>query len=86
MTEVIHRAKHISDDGKVSALCFKKPHAINLERESWTVRDNAVTCPKCLYLLNNIKRAEEFETVMKEINPSITFVDVTPIEKEDANG
>lgn len=47
MPKVVHRAAQVSDGGKVSALCFSKPRAIDLARESWTLRDDAVTCPAC---------------------------------------
>jgi hypothetical protein len=48
-----HYAKFINDKGEVSALCFKKPHAINLKIESWTNRKEAVTCEKCKAKLND---------------------------------
>jgi hypothetical protein len=44
----IHRAKLISDKGDVSPLCATKPRKLNLKVETWTNRDEAVTCPKCL--------------------------------------
>lgn len=48
---VYHRAKYIGPLG-VSALCYAKPHPINLsKRQSWTIRDEAVTCPRCKKLL-----------------------------------
>ena len=50
-TKVYHMANKIQAGGAVSALCFKKPQAINLMRSSWTIRPEAVTCPKCLKLL-----------------------------------
>jgi hypothetical protein len=49
--KIYHRAKHIRSDGAVSALCFKTPRKINLKRALWTIRDEAVTCRKCLKLL-----------------------------------
>ncbi len=48
---VLHRAAKINDRGDVSALCFTRPRAIDLRRATWTNRDEAVTCPKCLSLL-----------------------------------
>ena len=48
-----HRADKISAKG-VSALCFKRPRAINMSvssRETWTTDDAAVTCPKCRALI-----------------------------------
>lgn len=49
--KVIHRAKHIREDGAVSPLCAKIPRAIDLSRATWSNRDEAVTCPKCLELM-----------------------------------
>ena len=49
--KVRHRAGLMRDDGAVSALCFKTPHAINLKRATWTNRDEAVTCQKCLAVI-----------------------------------
>ena len=48
-----HKAHLIGAAGQVSALCFKHPRAIDLQRASWTIRDDAVTCPKCLRLLTD---------------------------------
>lgn len=45
--KVMHKADRVSISGKVSALCFKKPRAINLKLASWTNRDEAVTCKAC---------------------------------------
>lgn len=50
---IYHRAKHISEDGSVSALCYKRPRKINLTRFSWTMRNDAVTCPKCRKIIDN---------------------------------
>lgn len=43
----IHRASKIRDDGRVSALCFKRPRAIDLQVASWTINGPLVTCEKC---------------------------------------
>lgn len=51
MTRPVHKAKHLRADGCVSALCSKTPRAIDLKRASWTIRNEAVTCPRCLALL-----------------------------------
>lgn len=45
--KVYHLASKINANGEVSALCFKTPRAINLERALWTTRIEATTCPKC---------------------------------------
>jgi len=47
----IHRAKLVSQNGDVSPLCAEVPKALNLKKESWTNRDEAVTCKKCLELM-----------------------------------
>jgi hypothetical protein len=52
-TKIIHRAAKISGDGSVSALCFSKPHPIDLSMASWTQRDEAVTCPRCLFVMRD---------------------------------
>lgn len=46
--KVAHRAKHIAPDGSVSPLCAPKPKAIDMNIETWTTSDDAVTCTKCL--------------------------------------
>lgn len=43
-----HMAKMIRSDGAVSPLCAQVPKKINLAKESWTNRKNAVTCKRCL--------------------------------------
>jgi plasmid maintenance system antidote protein VapI len=50
-----HKAAKFRSDGAVVALCFKRPRAINLAHSLWTIRDAAVTCPKCLRILNRVK-------------------------------
>ena len=44
-------AKTSIETGAVSALCFKKPRAIDLKIASWTIRDEAVTCKQCLRII-----------------------------------
>jgi len=46
-----HMADKIGLSGEVSAICFKKPRAINLKVATWTLRSEAVTCEKCLRLI-----------------------------------
>jgi hypothetical protein len=50
-SKIYHRGDKINQRGGVSALCFVKPKAINLQKATWTNRDEAVTCPKCLAIL-----------------------------------
>lgn len=52
--KVCHKARHVSDRGNVSALCYSKPRAINLSRASWTLRDEAVTCRRCRALIKAV--------------------------------
>lgn len=49
--KIYHRADKINKNGAVSALCFLKPKRINLSKELWTLRDEAVTCEKCLAII-----------------------------------
>lgn len=50
---VVHRAKHVRGDGSISPLCkADAPQAIDLAKESWTLRDQAVTCTACRQALN----------------------------------
>lgn len=44
----IHRARLVSDGGGVSALCYTVPRPINLNAATWTIRDESVTCKRCL--------------------------------------
>ncbi|HEV2674177.1 MAG TPA: hypothetical protein VGV37_06505 [Aliidongia sp.] len=53
---IYHRAKGIREDGAVSALCFTSPRAINMKVATWTIRDEAVTCPRCLEIIGQSKR------------------------------
>ena len=46
--KVYHKAALMRPDGAVSPLCAKKPRALNLRRELWTLRWEAVTCQRCL--------------------------------------
>lgn len=51
--KLYHKADKIHPvTAKVSALCFAVPRPIpNRRGISWTLRDEAVNCPKCLRLL-----------------------------------
>ena len=51
MAKRIHLAEKIASGGRVSAACFDPPRAINLKRATWTIRPEAVTCPRCLALI-----------------------------------
>ncbi len=47
-----HMADLVTIDGKVTALCFRRPRAINLGHALWTLDRGAVTCRKCLEKLD----------------------------------
>jgi hypothetical protein len=51
IVQKIHRASKVGHDGRVSALCFMSPRAINLRKASWTLRNEAVTCAGCLAII-----------------------------------
>ncbi len=53
--KIYHRAKYMSAAGGVSALCHAKPRPIDIKKQSWTIVDEHVTCPKCRKLLAPIK-------------------------------
>ena len=57
MKKILHRAAKIRNDGAVSAKCFASPHPIDLTRALWTIRDEAVTCPRCRRVMR--EEAEE---------------------------
>lgn len=50
-TRMYHRGAQIDHRGRVSALCFSPARAIDMKRATWTMRDEAVTCPKCRALI-----------------------------------
>lgn len=58
LTRRYHMAAKIRSDGHVSALCFDPPRAIDLRRACWTMRPEAVTCPRCLSLLKKVRREQ----------------------------
>lgn len=72
MTKIYHLAKLISDRGYVSPLCSKRPRKLNLRKELWTIRHEAVTCPKCLVIIKKhsvSNRGIEPKTVAEAANP-----------------
>ena len=56
--KTIHRGKHVDRDGNVSALCFVRKRPINLRKATWTLRDDAVTCKRCLVLIQMVREAQ----------------------------
>lgn len=52
----VHLAKKIRPDGAVSPLCAMTPRVLNLKVSTWTLRNEAVTCRKCLTLIAEAKR------------------------------
>ena len=51
-TRTRHRGNKINAKGRVSALCFQRPRAIDMKRATWVMSDDAVTCPKCRALID----------------------------------
>jgi len=46
--KVYHIAAKFTAAGQVSALCYKRPKAIDLKRgQSWTLVPETATCPRC---------------------------------------
>lgn len=50
-TRLRHRGDKIDQRGRVSALCFPVPRAIDLRRATWVMNDAGVTCLKCKTLI-----------------------------------
>ena len=48
-----HMAAKIRADGRVSPLCADPPRALHL-RARWTIRQDAVTCKRCLAALSKV--------------------------------
>jgi hypothetical protein len=57
--KVIHLAKLVNPRGDISPLCAAHPRKLNLKRESWSLVDEFVTCPKCQALLSAQKAVQE---------------------------
>lgn len=45
---ITHKAVKFAPNGDASALCSERPRAINMRTSTWTLRDEAVTCKRCL--------------------------------------
>lgn len=50
-TKLYHMADKMTADGRVSALCFARPRAIDLRRASWTIVPTQVNCSACLKVM-----------------------------------
>jgi len=46
--KTVHYADKINPSGGVSALCYALPKRIDLDRATWTISKDQVTCRKCL--------------------------------------
>ena len=68
--KIYHKAGKTNANGDVSALCFPIPHAINLKRELWTLRDESVTCKKCRAAFNTELGKKVIEGLKKKAVPS----------------
>lgn len=62
---VRHRGHKIDMKGRVSALCFSRPRAIDLQRATWVMRDDGVTCPKCRALIEARNKTPNAEVTGK---------------------
>ena len=56
MNKIYHKAKKVNAKGQVSALCFMSDRPIDLTKASWTNRNEAVTCQKCLKLITALPK------------------------------
>lgn len=54
--KTVHLAGKVRADGAISAACYRTPRAIDPGVSAWTLRPEAVTCPKCRRVLDG-KRA-----------------------------
>ena len=68
MEKIYHKAAlfYNKRSGGVSALCFDVPKKINLKKELWTFRDEAVTCTKCKICIEH-KRPNDYALQPKQI-------------------
>lgn len=51
-SKTVHMAGKVRGDGAISAACYRTPKPINLAISTWTIRPEAVTCPKCRRVLD----------------------------------
>mgnify|MGYP001560856239 CR=1 FL=1 len=51
-----HYAALVSHTGAISPLCAKVPRRLNLNRELWTLRKEAVTCERCAQALKDVAK------------------------------
>lgn len=56
--KAVHRGKLVDEHGNVSALCYARPRPIDLSKATWTNRDEAVTCRRCLALMEALRAAK----------------------------
>lgn len=57
MKRLVHMGSGVRADGAVSARCFASPRAIDMKRATWTLRAEAVTCPRCSAILKRTATA-----------------------------
>lgn len=51
--KMYHMANKFNRNGGVSALCFKTLRSINLNKSLWTTDPSAVTCGKCIKIMES---------------------------------
>lgn len=59
LEKVHHLARKVREDGAVSPWCAKRPRALNLAKELWTLREEGTTCAKCLKAKQQFKPYSE---------------------------
>lgn len=45
--KIYHFGCAVNEEGDMVALCYNRPRTIDLKIATWTIRPEAVTCPKC---------------------------------------
>lgn len=58
--KTVHRAVENINSGYVSALCFKRPRRIDINKSVWTYRDEDVSCAKCLAEIAATRLIEDY--------------------------
>lgn len=46
-SRIVHLAKFFGEDGQVSAMCYPFQRPIDMQKATWTIRPEAVTCRRC---------------------------------------
>ena len=58
MGKLVHKVQYLNKHGDGSALCFKRVHPINMQKDDGVLYwESGVTCPKCLALKPSAEQA-----------------------------